>query len=203
MRSDMKMIRIPHLLLTSIPIFLLIYSSVLKAQVGIGGSGIFSYPGISESKERKLSLDPAFGYGFFFKHPVYKTNDLQIKLRYAADIIDHKVEIEGIKYTYALSNFNGSILVYFNTDFVLKYYTGVILQFISVEGRSKFRRNYSEDIFVPGIAVGITYPWAEGFDFFSDLVLQIGKTRAGPEDIPLNGFSFKLGLTMYLLEDEN
>ena len=117
MRSAMKKIRIHRLYWISFFIFFFSFISQVHSQVGIGAEGLYSHPGISKSEKLNISIDPDIGYGFFFKHPVYSSNKLKIYLRYTADIIDHDVTIEGIKYKYSLSNLNGSIVVYLLVHF--------------------------------------------------------------------------------------
>ena len=51
--------------------------------------------------------------------------------------------------------------------------------------------------------MGWDYNFIEGFNLFAELKTSYGSTdkKAGPEEIPITGISFLLGVTMYISEE--
>ena len=71
---------------------------------------------------------------------------------------------------------------------------------VSVFSEDKIRRTYTDQSFYPSIIAGWAFEFAPSFDLFLEGKFGYGKTDAGPEQIPISGFSFSLGMTMYLTD---
>jgi hypothetical protein len=190
-----------------IKIFILafIFYQNLFAQIGLGVTGAYAYPGLQSSKQFNIHFAGGIGYGFFIKHDFFKIAEKKTYLRYLAFITNHRANLPGAvsgsnDSDYRFSNLSIDLLYEFFVKEKNKYYTGLSLNLLQTLSEGKFRETYSGSTIYPSLCIGSDYYLVEGFDAFAELHFGIGKTDAGPEDIPISGISFLIGITMYISE---
>ncbi len=176
---------------------------IAPAQVGLGGHGAFNYPGVSESEKSNIRLDGGLGYGLFLRHDVWSAPGYAFHLRYNTSFSDHKATVPGFGDSdYELSSFGLDVLLEWRRQSLWRLYAGIGINLLSVTGKARFQNNYVGETLHPSLSFGARYSWFEGFDAFGELVINIASTDAGPENIPLYGPALRLGITMFLSEEE-
>ena len=182
-------------------IFLAVFTMKAYSQVGIGTQATINYPGVLQSEKYDIRFKTGTGYGFFARHDVYDSNSVNIDIRYNAVIMNHKANLpKGQKAKYDFSNFSIELLMKFYNKKRSSFYAGIGIGLLSLISEDRFRATYSDQNIYPVLFGGWAYKWAEGFDLFMELKTGYGETEAGPENIPVTGLAFNLGITMYLTE---
>ncbi len=185
----------------------LILTQSLFSQVGIGAFGAYKYPGLQSSKQYNIHFSSGFGYGFYVKHDFIKFENSMTYLRYLGKITNHNANLPGGlsgrgKSSYKFSNLSFDMIYEFFAKNKNKYYTGFSVNLLQTLSEGKFRATYAGSTLYPSIFLGWERNLVEGFDIFSELQLDYGKTDAdaGPEEIPITGVSILIGITMYISE---
>lgn len=185
-----------------------IYGQMAYAQVGVGTFGIVKYPGLLKSNKYDIRFKTGIGYGFFVRHDVLKLETGRIDFRYIATISEHPANLPGglpenQDADYSFSNFSIDVIYIFTNKKNYKYYAGLSMNMLRTVSKDKIRFTYNGSAFYPALLVGWDYNFIEGFNLFAELNTSYGSTdkKAGPEEIPITGISFLLGVTMYISEE--
>jgi len=177
----------------------------LNAQVGLGVTGAYSYPGLQSSQKYDIHFAGGIGYGFYVQHDFVEIAGNKSHLRYLAIITNHKANLPGAvsgsnDSDYRFSNFSIDLLYeLFVTDWN-KFYTGISANLLQTLSEGEFRQTYSASTIYPSLLIGSYYNLTDGFDACAELHFGLGSTDAGPEQIPISGISLLLGIIMYISE---
>jgi len=184
-------------------VFFVLFTSNLSAQVGIAIIGSYAHPGLSKSEKNDIRFEPGAGYGFSIRHGLYQMEEHDIDVRYSAVLETHRANLQlGENAKYHFSNFAIDLIYLNSIDEGSNFYGGLAINFLSASSKGKFRATYIDNTFYPSFIAGYSSVWAEGFDYFVELNVASGGIAATEdgEKIPINGFAFRTGITMYISE---
>lgn len=174
----------------------------LHAQIGVGGSGAFHYPGFSESQKYKIRFRGGPGYGFFVRHDLFElAGKYAFHARYKVKFFFNDTSLPNSgRSRYKFNEFSADIWADLYTTGPWNFYSGLSLNLLNVTGTQKYLNDYTGTLILPVLITGTEYQFAESYNIFSEIFLQLAEIDAGPEPLPINGLGLMLGVTMFISE---
>lgn len=185
-------------LIVGISVFVL--SNSVFSQVGIGVGGGLLYPGLYKSEQSKSQFNSGWGYEFFIRHDLIPISEsFKIDARYGYRYYKSTIELPFVldtwfKFKYLTVDFLGE----FAGSEKLHWYFGIGGSLVSVNTEKDFFQ-YTKSIFIPEMLVGGEWQLHTNYNIFSELSFQFGTlNNVIEESVPVSGFRFILGATMFL-----
>lgn len=183
-------------------IFLIVPAS--QAQFGIGASGGLLYPGLISSDPSGSQFKIGGGYELFFRHGLFSFGDSSIvSARYAYRYNQNMIELPYVldthfKFKYLSVNLFADIYKYCD----LSMYTGFGVSLVTINAEKDFYQ-FTDTQFVPEIILGSEWMFYPHHNIFAEISFQYGQLKdVLGESISLAGIRFVLGITMFLVNQD-
>ena len=175
--------------------------SMSSAQVGIGGGGGLIYPGISSSDIGNSQFKIGAGWDVFVRHKLLKLSDkYTLHAKYNVSNYFSDIELSRVGNTrFHFSYLSVELLAPFETIESIIIVGGAGLNLINVTAIQKYFDS-NESLLIPSIIIGAEYSFNKSYNFFGNMNFQFGDFEDNGQNLPVNGFRFQLGATMFLTE---
>jgi hypothetical protein len=186
-------------------VIILIWFSILYsltfAQVGIGAGGGLNYPGLSQSDNANSQFNLGAGYDIFIRHRLLKFSEnyvLHAKYSVSKYFSDIKlVRVGNTRFTF--NYLSVEILMPFQSYESLKLVAHAGLHLVNTTAVQRYFDS-NESLLVPSFGAGAEYWFSENYNIFSLFNFQFGEFEDNGQSLPVNGFRFQVGATMFLTE---
>ena len=172
------------------------------SQFGIGATGGGFYPGLMKDDKSGSRFEAGWGFGLFLRHSVEDVIDtLDITGRYAYRRYVNKIVLPNVLDTWFT-------FTYLNVDFLItlkryddfKIYTGIGAGLLTATADKDFL-HFTDSQIIPEILVGVEWQLGKSYNVFVESSMQFGSINGeNGESIPITGFRFIAGATMFLTE---
>lgn len=176
--------------------------SLTYAQVGIGGGGGLNYPGLKSSDVANSKFKIGAGYDIFIRHRLFKIkDDFSFHGRYSVSNYFSDIELASVgNVRYNFSYFSVELLVPLKKIESFKLIGGTGLNLITVTARQKYMEDTNESILIPTLIIGTEYWFNKYYNLFGNVNFQFGEFEDNGQDLPVHGFRFQVGATMFFTE---
>lgn len=176
--------------------------SITSAQVGIGAGGGLNYPGITASDLHNSRFVVGVGYDVFVRHKLIKiTKEQQLNAKYS--VSNYFSDIDLARAGKTRFNFNYLSIEVLTPLKALNSFIiigGAGLHIVNITAVKKYTEDTNESIIIPSVIVGTEYWFNENYNIFTNFNFQFGEFNDNSQNIPVHGFRFQLGATMFLTE---
>jgi hypothetical protein len=189
-------------MLMMIVVTLLIWNTIVQAQIGLGASAGMLNPGLNKSDVTETQFDPAWGYEFFIRHNLVQIGDsLMLKARWSYRHYKTTIELPNVLEVWFKFNY---LTVDLFIDLVrseqLILYSGLGGSLVSVTAEKDFFE-VTEAEFVPEILLGVELLLSQNYNLFTEISFQYGSVKTEYDEISMTGFRIVLGATMFLISE--
>jgi hypothetical protein len=189
-------------MLMMIVVTLLIWNTIVQAQIGLGASAGMLNPGLNKSDVTETQFDPGWGYEFFIRHNLVQIGDsLMLKARWSYRHYKTTIELPNVLEVWFKFNY---LTVDLFIDLVrseqLILYSGLGGSLVSVTAEKDFFE-VTEAEFVPEILLGVELLLSQNYNLFTEISFQYGSVKTEYDEISMTGFRIVLGATMFLISE--
>lgn len=176
--------------------------SMSSAQVGIGAGGGLIYPGFTDSDLYNSRFIVGAGYDVFIRHRLIKiTKDIQLNAKYSVGKYFSDIELASVgKTRYHFSYLSVELLTPIKALNSFNIVGGGGVHLVNVTAVQKYTKDTNESMLVPSIIIGAEYWFNKNYNVFGNLNFQFGEFEDNRQNLPVHGFRFQVGATMFLTE---
>ena len=171
------------------------------SQVGIGAGGGLNYPGLSSSDNGNSKFKIGAGWDVFVRHKLLKISDnYTLHAKYCVSNYFSDIELSRVGNTrFHFSYLSVELLAPFQTIESFIIVGGAGLNLINVTAVQKYFES-NESLLIPSIIIGVEYSYNKNYNYFGNINFQFGEFEDNGQNLPVNGFRFQVGATMFLTE---
>jgi hypothetical protein len=176
--------------------------SLSTAQVGIGGGGGLIYPGLSSSDIGNSQFKIGVGYDVFVRHKLIKISENHtLHAKYCVSNYFSDIELSRVgNIRYHFSYLSVEVIVPIKKINSFSIVGGAGLNLINVTATQKYTEDTNESMLLPTLIIGTEYYFSKNYNIFGNLNFQFGEFEDNGQNLPVHGFRFQIGATMFLTE---
>ena len=171
------------------------------SQVGIGAGGGLNYPGISSSDLANSKFKIGAGWDVFVRHKLIKfSENYTLHAKYTVSNYFSDIELVRVGNTrFNFSYLSVELLLPFKIIESFKIIGGAGLNLITATAVQRYFES-NESLLLPSVMIGTEYWFNKNYNLFGNLNFQFGEFEDNGQDLPVHGFRFQVGVTMFLTE---
>jgi len=172
------------------------------SQVGIGAGGGLDYPGLSSSDNGNSKFNIGAGWDVFVRHRLIKiTEDITLHAKYSASNYFSDIELVSIGNTrYHFNYLSVEMFTLVKKINSFSFVGGAGVNLVSVTAVQKYTEDTNESLLIPSVLIGAEYWFNQNYNIFGNINFQFGEFEDNGQNLPVNGFRFQVGATMFLTE---